>query len=255
MKSEEPQDAQNFTYASSEEAAAYSRLQELMKTSPLPPRELHANLGLFLNRASLARILFMHDLYTKALHTHGVIMEFGVRWGQNMALFTQMRHIYEPYNMSRKVVGFDTFEGFPSVAAQDGDFDGLKVGGLNVTPNYEKVLTEILSAQEQLAPRSHIRKFELVQGDVNNTLPLYLEKHPETIIALAYFDLDLYEPTKKCLEAIRPYLAKNSIVGFDELVLAENPGETLALREAWGTEGYRICRSTISPQQSYVVFE
>jgi hypothetical protein len=255
MKSEDPQDAQNFTYASSEEATAYSQLQELMKTSPLPQRELHANLGLFLNRASLARILFMHDLYLKALNTHGVIMEFGVRWGQNMALFTQMRHIYEPYNMSRKVVGFDTFEGFPSVAPQDGDFDALKVGALNVTPNYEKVLTEILSAQEKLAPRSHIRKFELVKGDVNETLPLYLERHPETIIALAYFDLDLYEPTKKSLEAIRPYLAKNSIVGFDELVLAENPGETLALREAWGTEGYRICRSTISPQQSYVVFE
>jgi hypothetical protein len=255
MKSADPQDAENFTYASNDEAAAYSKLQELMKTSPLPPREFHANLGLFMNRASLARILFMHDLYLKALNTHGVIMEFGVRWGQNMALFTTMRHIYEPYNMSRKIVGFDTFEGFPSVAAQDGDFDGLKVGGLNVTPNYETVLTDILSTQERLAPRNHIRKFELAKGDVNDTLPRYLEQHPETIIALAYFDLDLYEPTKRCLELIRPYLAKNSIVGFDELVLAENPGETLALREAWGTVGYRICRSTISPQQSYVVFE
>jgi hypothetical protein len=36
-----------------------------------------------------------------------------------MALFTTLRNIYEPYNMSRKIIGFDTFEGFPSVSPQD----------------------------------------------------------------------------------------------------------------------------------------
>lgn len=87
------------------------------------------------------------------------------------------------------------------------------------------------------------------------TLPAYLERHPETIVALAYFDFDLFEPTKKCLELIKPYLVKNSIVGFDELVLGEFPGETQALREAWGLSNLEIRRDPISPQQSYLVME
>jgi hypothetical protein len=38
--------------------------------------------------------------------------------------------------------------------------------------------------------------------------------------ALAYFDLDLYEPTRAVLEQIRPYLTKGSIVAFDEFAHA-----------------------------------
>ena len=81
----------------------------------------------------------------------------------------------------------------------------------------------------------------------------YLNEHPETIIAMAYFDLDLYEPTKKCLQLIRPYLAKNSIVAFDELVLDQFPGETQALREAWGLSNFEIIREPTSHQQGYIV--
>jgi hypothetical protein len=243
------------TYASREEVRAYRALLDLSKKSPIPETEILANLGLFFVRSSLSRLLFIHKLYLKALNTHGVIMEFGVRWGQNMALFTTFRNIYEPYNMSRKVIGFDTFEGFPSVSAQDGSSPATRVGGLSVTPDYESYLADVLRAHEELGPRSHIKKHELIKGDVMTTLPAYLERHPETIVALAYFDFDLFEPTKKCLELIKPYLVKNSIVGFDELVLGEFPGETQALREAWGLSNFEICRDPISPQQSYLVME
>ena len=39
-------------------------------------------------------------------------MEFGVRWGQNLITLNNLRGIYEPFNHSRKIIGFDTFEGF-----------------------------------------------------------------------------------------------------------------------------------------------
>ena len=35
------------------------------------------------------------------------------------------------------------------------------------------------------------------------TLRKYLDDHPETIVALAYFDFDLYEPTRKCPDQIK----------------------------------------------------
>jgi hypothetical protein len=239
--------------ASNEELEAYQKLNKLIKECPIPDKETIANLGLFHVRASFSRLLFMHRLYTLILNTHGIIMEFGVRWGQNMALFTTFRNIYEPYNISRRIIGFDTFSGFPSVSAEDGSSYTAKVGALDVTPNYESYLEELLIAHEKLGPRSNIKKHTIVKGDVIETLPKYFAKHPETIIALAYFDLDLFEPTKKCLELIRPYLIKNSIVGFDELGLDEFPGETQALKQAWGISNFEILRDPACAHQSYII--
>lgn len=250
------QDADNFvakSLAASEEVEAYTKLRDLNKRSPIPDSEVLANLGLFSVRASFVRTQFIYNLYLKALHTHGVIMEFGVRWGQNLALFTTFRNIHEPYNLSRKIVGFDTFEGFPSVSTHDGAGDESRIGAYSVTAGYETYLGEVLRAQERLGPRSHVKRHELVKGDVVETLPRYLDDHPETIIALAYFDLDLYEPTKACLNAIKPHLAKNSVVGFDELVSDYFPGETQALKEAWGLSNFEIVRDPASAQQSYLV--
>ena len=240
-------------FASAEEVEGYDKLCELSKRSPIPDKEMLANLGLFLVRGSFVRLMFMHQLYLKTLHTSGVIMEFGVRWGQNLALCMTFRNIYEPYNLSRKIIGFDTFEGFPAVSSLDGGAPAARVGGLSVTPNYETYLEEILSAHQKTAPRTGIKQHQLIKGNVIETLPKYLEDHPETIISLAYFDMNLYEPTKTCLELIRPHLAKNSVVGFDQIVWDEFPGETLALKEAWGLSSFEIMRDPVAPHQSYVV--
>lgn len=243
----------NNPCATDQEIRAYDRLVELLNQSPIPDKEKLANMSLFSVRATLGRTLFMHKLYTKTLNTHGVIMEFGVRWGQNLGLFAALRGVYEPYNLTRKIIGFDTFEGFLAVRREDGDSFAAKPGALTVSPGYEVFLEELLSVKQQLEPRSHIKRFEIVKGNVIETLPAYLEKHPETVISLAFFDLDLYEPTKKCLELIRPYLAKNSIVGFDQLAWDGFPGETQALREAWGISNFEIMREPESPQQCYII--
>ena len=75
---------------------------KLFKECPLPEDELLYNLGLFINRQTLSRILFFHDLYRKIININGIIIEFGVRWGQNLALFESFRGIYEPYNFFTK---------------------------------------------------------------------------------------------------------------------------------------------------------
>src|ERR1044071_4437851 len=88
-------------FSSPTEASAYGALQGLMASSPIPAEETLANLGLFLTPAYLARILFMHQLYQRILRVHGVVMELGVRWGPNLALFSALRAMYEPHNHSR----------------------------------------------------------------------------------------------------------------------------------------------------------
>ena len=37
-------------------------------------------------------------MYKKIINHHGVIMEFGVRWGPILNLFQSLRGVYEPFN-------------------------------------------------------------------------------------------------------------------------------------------------------------
>ena len=241
--------------ASDEEQATRQDFVTMYRNCPIPEKELMENLGLFIKRQDLSRILAMDDIYRRILEVPGIIIEFGVRWGNNLALFESLRGIYEPFNHTRRIVGFDTFAGFASVSAKDGTADVVAVGGYAVTESYQSYLESLLHYHEKESPISHIKKFELVVGDATVEIDGYLERHPETIIAFAYFDLDLYEPTKKCLEAIRPHLTKGSIVGFDELNYKVFPGETLALKEVLGLDRYRIMRSRYAAYQSFLMID
>lgn len=241
--------------ASTQELSNREKFYEMFRHAPIPSNEMLAQLGLFLNRQSLSRILFMHELYQKIIPVHGIVVEFGVRWGQNLALFSSFRGMYEPYNYNRKIVGFDTFSGFPTVAAEDGSDEIASVGAFGVTSGYEEYLDGVLAYHESESPINHIRKYELVKGDAVETFERYLHDHPETIVALAYFDFDLYEPTKKCLALLKDRLTKGSVIGFDELNCPPFPGETIAVIEELGLSRYALRRSPLNPLPSYLVIE
>ena len=232
-----------------------SELLDLMRNCPIPDSEFLANLGLFVKRQDLSRILFMNDIYQRQVPVQGSIFEFGVRWGQNMALMESLRGLYEPYNYNRKIVGFDTFEGFPSVHEEDGNNPIIKEGAYDVTPEYEEYLKKVLSCLERENPISHIPSTLLVKGDATRTIHEYLDSHPETIVSMAYFDFDIYEPTKACLQAIKPHVTKGSLIAFDELNFHAFPGETRALKEVFDLSGCRLQRSPFGVLQSYMIVE
>jgi len=94
----------------------------------------------------------------------------------------------------------------------------------------------VLACHEAVEPLGHVQRTFVVPGDVRETVPKYLADNPHTIVALAYFDLDLYEPTRDVLEILRPYLVKGSVLAFDELAHPKWPGETVALRETLGLD-------------------
>ena len=243
------------SYASEGERSAREDLHALLEACPIPREEMLANLGVFLTRQSLSRTLFMADLYRRIIEVHGIVIELGVRWGRDLALFQALRGIYEPYNYTRRIVGFDSFDGFPSVDAKDGSAEIASSGAYRVTDGYDAYLGDVLDQHERESPLAHIRKHELIKGDATQTLPAYLEEHPETIVAFAYFDFDIYEPTKRCLEAIRPHLTRGSVLGFDELCHPDFPGETLALKEVLGLDSHRLRRSPIGSYPSFLVIE
>ena len=241
--------------ASPQQQLARRKLMELYERCPLPKDQLLVNPALYIRSSVLAKLLYINELYQKILHLPGAVIEFGVWWGQNLALFESLRAIYEPYNHSRKAVGFDTFSGYPTIGPEDGQSEVAKVGTYGVPEGYESYLAELLDYHQAENVTGHMKKYEIVKGDVNQTIDKYLTDHPETIIALVYFDLQLYAPTRKCLEAIRPHLIRGSIVAFDEINSAEFPGETVALMETWGLGRYQLTRSQFLPDRTFLTID
>src|SRR5262249_61230490 len=109
---------------------------------------------------------------------------------------------------------------FPEVTTVDNISPAAVPGRFAVAAGYPQHLRDVLDAHEDSEHLRHIRRTLFVQGDIRDTLPRYLEQNPQTIVALAYFDLDLYEPTRDTLRAILPYLGGGSVLALDQ------PGHT-----------------------------
>ena len=244
------------TVASDEQVSARTELARMVRVSAIPDAELAKNLTLFLPWQETMRVLFIAELYRQIIEVPGVIIEFGTRWGRNLSLLSTLRTTLEPLNHNRKIVGFDTFRGLLPKSEKDGHSEYAAAGSLAVTLDWKAQLEKILSIHERGTPYPHIKKHEVIEGDAVERLTEYLGRHPETIIALAYFDMDLYEPTKKCLERILDgHVTKGTVIAFDEVNHSTFPGETIALREVVGLRNVALRKSWLNPLCGYYIVE
>ncbi len=205
-----------------------------------------------LKRQSLSRILYLNNLYQLIIDVPGVICEFGVKWGATLTQLIGFRGIYEPYNHSRKIFGFDTFEGHTVIDEKDGC--SPKVGDFSTLTGYERDLAKILELQESYSPISHIIKHRLIKGDASITICDWLTDNPHAIMSMAIFDMDVYTPTKNVLEKIIPRLTKGSLLVFDELSCETYPGETQALFEVLGFNNLALKRFPHQPFCAWAVW-
>ena len=92
-------------------------------------------------------------------------------------------------------------------------------------------LEECVEIYDLNRPLNHIKKVELVKGDIAETLPKFLEENPYLVVSLLYLDFDIYKPTKIALEYLAPLVCKGGIIVFDECNYDKFPGETQALKK------------------------
>jgi hypothetical protein len=232
-------------------------LEDLMTSELFAGGERLRNLPLFMRQKDLAHVLFLADIYKQIVDVPGYIAEFGVMWGRNLNLFHCLRECLEPYNLTRRLLGFDTFSGFVESIPEDHRPDVTarphQKGDYAVEPGYEKTLEQVLLAQESISHLSHLRRFDLMKGPVEQTLPRFLEMNPQAVMALCYLDLDLYKPTRTVLEAIRPRLLRGSVLVFDEMLNPDYPGETQAVSDCFGLPIVSLRRSSLSGWKTYCV--
>jgi len=232
------------------------RTRELLRTlcegTPIPKEDRLDHLEVYMRPQRVSEILSLDALYRRILGVHGVVMEFGVRWGRHLSIFIGLRTRYEPHNLYRKVIGFDTFEGFTTPTDKDGKSDRVHGHAMSVSTDYKAHLEEVLTLHEQETPGAHIRRFSLEKGDAPEALTRYLADHPETIVAMAYFDMDIYQPTKECLELLMPHMTKGAVIAFDQISHPDFPGETMALKESALFGSLPLERSQHAPYPTFV---
>ena len=210
----------------------------------------------FVPRQTISHFLAKNELFKLILNSHGHIVECGVYLGGGLMTWAELSAIYEPYNHTRRIIGFDTFSGFPTINKKDKSSKNTKYtnkGGLSA--NSLADITDSVKLYDLNRPIGHINRVELVEGDATITIPKFLKDNEHTVISLLYLDFDLYEPTKIALETFLPRMSKGSIIVFDELNQAQWPGETLAVMDTIGIKNLRIQRFPFTPQLSYAIID
>jgi hypothetical protein len=212
----------------------------------------------FVPRQMLTKFLANHALFQHVLSVHGHIIECGVYLGAGLMTWAQFSAIYEPVNHVRRVVGFDTFDGFTKISEKD-----LADNSINATwaakgklaaDSYTD-LQQCVELYDLNRSIGHIPRVELVRGDAMHTIPRYLKDNQHLVVAMLYLDFDLYEPTKIALETFLPRMPKGAVLAFDELDQAHWPGETMAVLESVGLRNLRIQRLPFHSALSFAVLD
>jgi hypothetical protein len=242
-----------------DEQEYFSSIEKYFKDSSSTYTEKMHAFARFAPRQALAYFLARNSVFDKIINIHGSILDFGIYRGSSFFTWQQLSAIYEPYNHTRKIVGFDSFEGFSSLSDTDISGEGknfpLKTEGGMAFPNGQSEIEQGISLCDLNRPLGHVNKAKAIKGKLPSALNQYLSDHPESIIALANFGLGLYEPTRDILTALKPRLQRGSILVFEDLNQAMWPGESRALYEVFIPSEISLERSAICPHLSWMTYK
>jgi hypothetical protein len=231
--------------------AYYETIGDYFATSSGDVLDKLQNFAKHVPRQALATFLAKSEIFKRAVGIHGHFIECGVFAGGGLMTWAQLSAIHEPYAHVRRIVGFDTFAGFPALSAQDErpDLDYAKPGGLATGAKAD--IERAVELYDLNRPLGHIPRVELVVGDATKTIPQYVADNPHLVVAMLYLDFDLYERTKIAIEHFYPRMPKGAVIAFDELAQANWPGETRAVLETIGLRNLKVERLPFHPQISF----
>jgi len=187
----------------------------------------------------LERIFFFRDLYEKILQIPGCILELGVQFSPNIFLLQELRRSLEPYNASRRILGIDTFTGFPDYLTSEEKKIKIKKRGFSVPKKFYKDLSNLLNSiykNENLI----LPKPEIFEGKSEIVLRDLLKKDSSIMFSFVIFNMNLFKPTYQCLKIIYKNLQKGTILFFNEFGCKQYPGETKAVMQFFKEKKIKI---------------
>lgn len=210
------------------------------------------NFPKYIKRQKLTRFLALYEIFKKILPIKGSVVECGVHRGFGLMAWANLSAVLEPVNLTRRIYGFDTFSGFPSLTKTDQNKStNIKKGDLSADSYQE--LKKLIKIYDDNRFLGHINKIQLIKGDAVKTIPKFIRNNQHLMVSLLFLDFDLFEPTKIALEHFYPRIPKGGIIAFDELDNPIWPGETMALLKTIGINKLKIERLNFDPYIGYVI--
>ncbi len=193
----------------------------------------------------LSKLIAHYELYKKVFNLDGDILEFGVFKGVSLIQWASFREIFGRVS-NQKIVGFDTFAEFPKTSFEK----DIKLREKFIA---EAGLNSIDKAGlEKILENKQFSNIKLVQGDILETVPLYLQENKEIKISLLHIDVDIYEPTKVILESFYDKVIEGGIIILDDYNVF--PGETHAVDEFFKNKDIQIEQLSFSKKRpSFII--
>ena len=231
------------------------RLKAIFESNPTAFEMRMDNFPKYVRRQPITRFLALYEIFKRILTVKGSIVECGVHHGFGFMTWSKLSAILEPVNLTRRIYGFDTFDGFPGLSEADiSDASGhVRVGDLAANSHDE--LVDLIATNDSTRFLGHISKTKLIKGDAVETIPKFIETNPHVLISLLFLDFDLFEPTKVALEHFLPRMPRGAVIAFDELDNPLWPGETIAMLEAHGKRPMRMDRLEFDPYIGFAVLD
>lgn len=181
----------------------------------------------------LGKLLKRFEFFLKIKDIPGDIVEIGVFKGSGVATFSKFVDIY-CYHSNKKVIGFDIFDptNAKNILEKDvsGDQQSMELVYSKVNSN-ERTLESCLSRLDGM--KLH-KKYMLIEGDVEQTIPLFLQENPGFRISLLYIDVDIERPTFVSLKYLWDRILPGGVILFDEYEyhkFSESSGVDLFIKE------------------------
>tara|TARA_R110000772_G_scaffold73216_6_gene159871 strand:- start:10703 stop:11479 length:777 start_codon:yes stop_codon:yes gene_type:complete len=223
-------------------------LRAFLENGGIDDSILRSNLGLFLTASNLTKVLFIADVYSRIIDVPGSIYEFGCHLGQNLVLFENLRAINEPFNRQRRFVGFDMFaldSGYPSRSDIDGESPEIVGDSYTLPEDYPDRLKSLFAFHQDLSVTPGESRLTLRKGNAMETVLEHLNDNPGEAIALGYFDLATYVPTKAILDAIDERVVPGTVLVADEFNFGSYQGASKAFLEYLGHRKCKVEKSRV----------
>src|SRR5437762_6757759 len=123
------------------------------------------NFPKYARRQYLKRFLAMYEIFKLVLPVKGSVIECGVYHGFGVMAWAKLSAILEPENLTRRIYGFDTFEGFPAVSEEDASRQETAAKGGLCSDSYEE-LSKLITEYDADRVLGHLPKVGLGRGAI-----------------------------------------------------------------------------------------
>lgn len=255
MSQKPSHESAGLTYSSSDSICARSELFNLLKGYQATDAEIERSLGLFIRGSLLARLFAIRELYEQIVDLPGSILDIGTWRGQTAVLCENLRAIFEPFHFNRRIICFDTFEGYRGFTEKDKSTELHREGSYHVGEDYSTYLANLLELHERNNAMGHVHsKHTVIKGDCRATIPDYFKQHTNEAVSLAFFDLNCFEPTAEAVRCLVGRLVPRGILAFWQLTRDSVPAEgTVYVNEILHSLPHTIHRSRFYPGLCYLV--